>query len=199
MRFFTVLTTLAAVSVASASTAASTATLTLELSATLNEENCYGAPTPPWEAGCKPGWYYGDFPNTLENVCVWLKDSLICELLDLLPLCMHCPNPVQEPPKEPSKPCKGTNYKCAVQADDYLTYGLVDTIKDCDTMCKGVKGCGFYNTYHDNNAKDGSTKLTCALFKYCHGSKDADNCGGQTQKNGSQNYITESQGFCLNK
>ncbi len=76
MRFFTVLTTLAAVSVASASTAASTATLSLTLGATLNEDNHYGAPTPPGEDGCNPGWYYGDFPDTLENACAWLKDNV---------------------------------------------------------------------------------------------------------------------------
>ncbi|KAF9055014.1 hypothetical protein BDZ89DRAFT_1124816 [Hymenopellis radicata] len=67
-------------------------------------------------------------------------------------------------------------------------------------MCEDVKGCVFFNTYHDNNSdvKD-STKLTCALFKTCHGPEDAMNCGGQTQADGSKNYITESQGFCLNK
>ncbi|KAF9022925.1 fruit-body specific protein A, partial [Hymenopellis radicata] len=103
-----------------------------------------------------------------------------------------------KPPSHPSNPWTPTftNGTCAVQADDYLTYGLVDTVDDCETMCTGVDGCVFFNTYHDNNAKDGSTQLTCALFSKCHDQKDADNCGGQTEPDGSINFITESAGYC---
>ena len=63
-------------------------------------------------------------------------------------------------------------------------------------MCNTVAGCGFANTYHDVNGKDGSTKLTCSLFKLCHTQADATNTGGQTQPDGSVNYITESNGWC---
>ncbi|KAF9055013.1 hypothetical protein BDZ89DRAFT_1124815 [Hymenopellis radicata] len=122
MRFFTVLATFAAVSVASASPPTST-----DLNVTMSKDNYYGAgPIRPWEAGCKPGWYYGDFPNTLENDRVWLKDKATCALLDPLPQCMHCPKPKQEP----SKTYTVTEYDCAIQSNiDYLTYGLVDTVE----------------------------------------------------------------------
>lgn len=76
MRFFTTLATLAAISVASASTAASPATLSLQLGSSLTASNHYGAPLPPWEPGCHPGWYYGDHPDALEKLLFWLKDTV---------------------------------------------------------------------------------------------------------------------------
>lgn len=30
--------------------------------ADLSSSNHYGAPIPPWEPGCQPGWYYGPNP-----------------------------------------------------------------------------------------------------------------------------------------
>ncbi|KAJ3497137.1 hypothetical protein NMY22_g19731 [Coprinellus aureogranulatus] len=124
---------------------------------------------------------------------------LICKLLQLLPKKFHCPKPL--PPHQPPPPSDGytptfQNLTGATQGDDYLTFGLVDTVADCKAMCNSVAGCGFVNTYHDVNGKDGSTQLTCSLFRGCHTAADATNTGGQTQPDGSVNYIRESSGWC---
>ncbi|KAF9477455.1 hypothetical protein BDN70DRAFT_810616 [Pholiota conissans] len=89
-----------------------------------------------------------------------------------------------------------SNITAAVQADDFLTFGLVETIDDCFAMCNSVAGCGFVNTYHDVNGKGGSPDLTCSLFSKCHGPEDADNRGGQSQPDGSIDFIIDSDGFC---
>lgn len=52
------------------------------------------------------------------------------------------------------------------------------------------------SAYHDVNGKGGSTQLTCSLFSSCHNSSDADNVGGQTQPDGSVDFIINSDGFC---
>ncbi|KAF5355187.1 hypothetical protein D9756_005310 [Leucocoprinus leucothites] len=88
------------------------------------------------------------------------------------------------------------NITAAVQADDYMTFGLVETVDDCMEMCDNVGGCAFANTYHDVHGKDGSPLLTCALFSKCHGPEDADNAGGQTQPDGSVDFIANSDGWC---
>ncbi|KAJ3773550.1 hypothetical protein FB446DRAFT_844737 [Lentinula raphanica] len=172
------------------------ATLQENLSNSLSQANFYGAPIPPWEVGCHPGWYYGNDPGAVVDWTIpWLLDALICDILDLLPFCLHCPVP--KPPPKNGWVQTFSNLNGATQASDYLTYGLVDTIQDCQTMCLDVAGCAFINTYHDVNGKNGSPQLTCALFTKCHDASDADNKGGQTQPDGSVDYITDSNGFCL--
>ncbi|KAK0435734.1 hypothetical protein EV421DRAFT_1716475 [Armillaria borealis] len=89
-----------------------------------------------------------------------------------------------------------SNYTGAVQAADYLTFGLVDTVAACKDMCDSVEGCTFINPYHDVNGKDGSPLLPCSLFSKCHTKADADNFGGQTQPDGSVDFITDCAGFC---
>ena len=88
---------------------------------------------------------------------------------------------------------------------------------DCKEMCDNVAGCNFVNgkahsvvpmhilvakpsqlAYHDVNGKGGSTQLTCSLFSKCHDASTADNRGGQSQPNGSVDYITNSDAFCRN-
>ncbi|KIK68540.1 hypothetical protein GYMLUDRAFT_154451, partial [Collybiopsis luxurians FD-317 M1] len=170
--------------------------LSTALGGLLTPQNHYGAPIPPWQPNCKPGWYYGQNPGAVLGwVIPWLLDELICEILDLLPFCLHCPKPQPPAPKSPWVPTF-SNLTGATQASDYLTFGLVDTIEDCQTMCLGVQGCAFINTYHDNNGKNGSPLLTCSLFSQCHDASDADNFGGQTQPDGSVDFITDSDGFC---
>ncbi|KAK0482720.1 hypothetical protein IW261DRAFT_1469440 [Armillaria novae-zelandiae] len=170
----------------------------VSLRAKINEGNCYGAPVSPWKPGCSPGWYYGDYPPSSSLPC--LKDSLVCFFLDLLHMGMSCPEGSQhtKPPNSDDHYTEVfSNYSGAVQSDgDYQTYGLVDTVQGCMDMCDSVAGCTFINTYHDVNGKDGSTRLTCALFSKCHTTADADNRGGQTQPNGSVDYITDSAGYC---
>ncbi|KAK0230607.1 hypothetical protein IW262DRAFT_414434 [Armillaria fumosa] len=196
MRFFTALfiTVATALTVRGAATLNATAAeVSSSLSVSLNKGNHYGAPVPPWKPGCSPGWYYGDHPDWLHISLPWLKDGLICWLLDLLHLGFLCPKPPQHPIVY--KPTF-SNYTGAVQADDYMTYGLVDTVDDCIAMCNSVDGCNFINPYHDVNGKDGSPLLTCSLFTKCHGVEDADNFGGQTQPDGSIDFITDSAGYC---
>ncbi|KAF5366790.1 hypothetical protein D9758_006450 [Tetrapyrgos nigripes] len=169
--------------------------------------------------GASPGWYYGDHPEHLDIFKFFiphLKDSLICKLLDLLPFCLHCPKPYHAPPPPPppqypphspppppppSPPSDGwkqtfSNLNAATEAYGYLTYGLVDTVDDCKAMCLNVQGCVFINTYHDVNGKNGSPLLTCSLYTGCQGPETAINAGGQSQPDGSINYITNSDGFC---
>ncbi|KAL9711425.1 hypothetical protein Ac2012v2_005970 [Leucoagaricus gongylophorus] len=170
--------------------------------ADLSSTNHYGAPIPPWEPGCKPGWYYGPHPGDHPDLpCL---GGLICKILDLIPFIIHCP-PSFPPQTPPSKPPPSGGYSqtfhnitAAVQADDYMTFGLVETVPDCEAMCDSVSGCNFVNTYHDVNGKDGSPLLTCALFSKCHGAQDADNRGGQSQPDGSIDFITNSDGYCKN-
>lgn len=49
--------------------------ITAELGTVLNAENFYGAPTPPWESGAKPGWYFGD-QNWLLAELGWIIPCL---------------------------------------------------------------------------------------------------------------------------
>ncbi|KAF7377588.1 hypothetical protein MSAN_00181500 [Mycena sanguinolenta] len=193
---FTALFTAVAVAVTGASADFSADSITNAL--TLTEANHYGAPIPPWEKGHYPGWYYGNGPSPEGILC--FLDELLCELLELFPFCLHCPKP---PPKTPPTPPEYTptftNQTCATQDSSYQTYGLVDTVADCQAMCDSVSGCTFVNTYHDVNGKDGSTQLTCALFTECLTAASNDNCGGQSQPDGSIDFITNSDGYCKKK
>ncbi|XP_006462998.1 hypothetical protein AGABI2DRAFT_194039 [Agaricus bisporus var. bisporus H97] len=167
----------------------------------LSNNNHYGAPIPPWVSGSKPGWYYGPHPGDHPHLpCL---GGLICRILDLIPFFIHCPHNYPHPPTDPTDPPPADGYtntfhniSAAVQADDYMTFGLVETVAACKAMCDSVDGCGFANSYHDVNGKDGSPLLTCALFRGCHGPEDADNEGGQSQPDGSINFIAESDGWC---
>ena len=53
-----------------------------------------------------------------------------------------------------------------------------------------------YQHVPEPSLQNGSPLLTCALFKDCHTSSDAINYGGQTQPDGSVDYITDSDGWC---
>ncbi|KAJ7054137.1 hypothetical protein C8F01DRAFT_1374597 [Mycena amicta] len=179
----------------------------------LNAINYFNSPLPPWKAGSKPGWHYG---SSTPTGILCLKDKNICQLLDLLgllnhPGCLHhCPHPPPPPPPPPPHkppppppPPKYTptysNLTCASQDDSsFMTFGLVDTVADCEAMCDAVPGCTFVNSYHDNNdaGKGDSPLLTCSLFSKCLTAASADNCAGQGQPNGGVDFITESSGFC---
>ncbi|KAJ7204788.1 hypothetical protein GGX14DRAFT_646313 [Mycena pura] len=194
MRFSTLLATFTVVA-----TGASAQSISDAL--TLTAANHYNAPIPPWEPGHTPGWYYGQGPAPDGIVCV--LTGLLCEILELLPFCLQCPKPApppppQQPPPPPEYSPTFYNLTCASQDGSYLTYGLVDTVADCQAMCDTVTDCVFLNTYHDNNGKDGSPQLTCSLFSQCLEASSADNCGGQTQPDGSVDFITASDGYCKN-
>ncbi|KAJ8090743.1 hypothetical protein PM082_018309 [Marasmius tenuissimus] len=39
--------------------------------------NHWGAPIPPWQIGCRPGWYFGDHFDGIEGHGIpWLKDQV---------------------------------------------------------------------------------------------------------------------------
>ncbi|KAJ7267341.1 hypothetical protein C8J57DRAFT_1717730 [Mycena rebaudengoi] len=166
--------------------------------ADLTPDNFYGAPIPPWKPDHHPGWYYGNGPPPPGISCI--LTGLLCDLLELLfPHGFHCPKPPHHPPPPTGPPGYGQsfyNLTCAAQDDSYQTFGLVATVEDCAAMCDAVEGCNFFNSYHDVNGKDGSPQLTCALFKKCLTSDFADNCGGQTQPDGSIDFIINSDGYC---
>ncbi|KAJ7594083.1 hypothetical protein C8J56DRAFT_1002112 [Mycena floridula] len=199
------LSTFVSLSVLASSSLAATlyvdALLEASLAPTFTLSNHYNAPIAPWKPAAKPGWYYGDSPEQCPSV-PWLKDPHTCQALNRLPGChLHCPPPYP-PPKPP--PSDGytptfTNITAAVQADDYITFGLTQNVADCKAMCNNVEGCAFVNTYHDVNGKDGSPLLTCSLFSKCHGPADADNKGGQSQPDGSIDFIINSDGYCKTK
>ncbi|KAJ7621256.1 hypothetical protein FB45DRAFT_992290 [Roridomyces roridus] len=201
MRFTTVFTALAAFAVGSVSNAQfSGESITNAL--TLTAQNHYGSPNPPWVFGAKPGWYYGKGTPPVGIAC--FLDELFCELLELFPFCFHCPKP--PPPPPPHKPPPPPEYSpsfynetCATQDSSFMTFGLVDTVADCEAMCDTVSGCTFVNTYFDINGKNGSTLLTCSLFSKCLTDASNDNCGGQDQGNGGLTEIQNSSGFCKAK
>ncbi|KAF8213011.1 hypothetical protein K438DRAFT_1566184 [Mycena galopus ATCC 62051] len=115
-----------------------------------------------------------------------------------IPLPLAAPtDPAAQPAPSPEYTQSFSDLDCAAQDDSYLTYGLVNTVDDCEAMCSSVSGCTFINTYHDVNGKNGSTQLTCSLFSECLTQSSADNCGGQVQSNGTT-YITNSDGYCKN-
>ncbi|KAJ7705490.1 hypothetical protein B0H17DRAFT_1038121 [Mycena rosella] len=202
MRFSTLFTTLAVV--ATGASAASFSSESISSAVSLTAQNHYGAPIPPWEVGHYPGWYYGKGTPPKGINCI--LEGLFCELLEyFFPfLGFHCPKPPPPPPPhQPPPPPEFTqcfsNLTGAAQDASYQTYGLVDTVADCIAMCDSVSGCIFFNTYHDVNGKGGSTQLTCALFQECLTADSADNYGGQTQPDGSVDYITNSDGYCKKK
>ncbi|KIK54323.1 hypothetical protein GYMLUDRAFT_177527 [Collybiopsis luxurians FD-317 M1] len=159
--------------------------------ASLTASNHFGAPNAPQVAGATPGWYFGDDPASADGL-PWLKDPDLCASLAADPTALHCPA---------GTAFRGTYYEvfyglnASIQAPDYMTFGLVDTVSDCETMCDSVTGCNFINPYHDVNGKDGSPLLTCSLYSQFHTAADADNFGGQTQSDGSIDFITDSAGY----
>ncbi|PBK59677.1 hypothetical protein ARMSODRAFT_966733 [Armillaria solidipes] len=174
------------------------------ISSQLNESNSFGAPIVPWDNNGTPGWYYGDSPDNVPDAfseLPWLKDSYICWLLSLLDAGFVCPTPPfhqSPPPSTDGYSQLFYNYTGATQSPDYMTYGLVDTVAACKDMCDSVTGCIFVNcsSYHDVNGKNGSPLLTCSLFTQCHTLVDAVNRGGQTQADGTIDFITNSDGYC---
>ncbi|KAJ6548734.1 hypothetical protein B0H19DRAFT_1161851 [Mycena capillaripes] len=145
-------------------TGASAATFTSESISnglSLTAKNYYGAPTPPWKAGHHPGWYYGK-STPPQGISCYLNGYSQTFY----------------------------NLTCASQDGSYQTYGLVDTVADCEAMCDSVSGCTFFNR---------NPQLTCALFTYCLDASTADNCGGQTQPDYTIDYIRNSDGYCKKK
>ncbi|KAJ6611219.1 hypothetical protein B0H10DRAFT_1919017 [Mycena sp. CBHHK59/15] len=198
-------------SVSAAVSATSAQTQALTLARGITKDNCYGAPIPPWEEGCHPGWYYGP-PDLAPAGLACLVDGVVCLILELLGLCpkVPLPPPPPPPPVGPAPPppppapymYQWTNLACAAESwppQNYLTYGIVNTTSECAAMCNQVSKCIFFNTYHDNNAlsKKNSPYLTCSLFAVVLTSINATNCGGQQQNPAPSDVtvISDSYGF----
>ncbi|KAJ6536136.1 hypothetical protein B0H19DRAFT_963217, partial [Mycena capillaripes] len=75
------------------------------------------------------------------------------------------------------------------QDNSYQTFGLVATVGGCQAMCDSITGCNFVGSYRD-------PLLTCSLFTECLTASTEDNCGGQTQADGSVDFIINSDGYC---
>ncbi|KAJ7491373.1 hypothetical protein B0H11DRAFT_1007915 [Mycena galericulata] len=89
------------------------------------------------------------------------------------------------------------NINASVQASDYLSYVLTETVQECLDACAcDNSGCTFANPYYDNNAKN-TTLLTCSFFAGCHTASAADNFGGQSEPDGGLSTISNSSGYCL--
>ncbi|KAJ4479738.1 hypothetical protein C8J55DRAFT_560885 [Lentinula edodes] len=184
----------------------------------LSAMNKHGAPIPPKSAGSRPGWYLGDDPASADGL-PWLRDIDLCASLAQSANAIKCP-PVKKSatktlPKRsasaaPTATATATQSTStpsyytifsgldgAIEGSGYLTYGLVDTVSDCESMCNRVSGCIFINTYHDVNGKNGSPELTCSLYSELHTAAEAINKGGQTQPDGSLDYVTDSDGYGL--
>lgn len=164
----------------------------------LTPASSYNAPLTPWEQDATPGWFYGNNPSNLPTSFTdlpWLKDGYLCWLLSQRNNGLDCPANGSVASNDGYYQ-SFSNLTGATQAGDYMTYGLVETVDDCKAMCNSVNGCAFVNTYHDVNGKNGSPLLTCSLFTQCHSSSDAINRGGQSQPDGSIDFITSSDGYC---
>ncbi|KAH7878831.1 hypothetical protein F5879DRAFT_695003 [Lentinula edodes] len=184
----------------------------------LSALNNHGAPIPPKSFGSRPGWYLGDDPASADGL-PWLRDMDLCASLAQSANAIKCPpikksatktlpkRSVSAAPTTTAATTQSTSTPSyytifsgldgAIEGSGYLTYGLVDTISDCESMCNRVTGCIFINTYHDVNGKNGSPELTCSLYSELHTSAEAINKGGQTQPDGSIDYVTDSDGYGL--
>ncbi|KIK52295.1 hypothetical protein GYMLUDRAFT_49999 [Collybiopsis luxurians FD-317 M1] len=169
------------------------------VAASLTASNHFGAPNAPQVAGATPGWYFGDHPAS-ANGAPWLKDPALCASLAAAPHAIQCPGfgtvrARATTPPTPTYALVFQNLTKAIEAPDYLTFGLVDTDTDCQAVCTSVTGCVFINAYHDVNGQNGSPLLTCALYSKTHNATQATNAGGQTQPDGKIDFITNSDGY----
>ncbi|THU81339.1 hypothetical protein K435DRAFT_972389 [Dendrothele bispora CBS 962.96] len=87
------------------------------------------------------------------------------------------------------------NLTAAINAPGFLTFTLVDTVADCESFCNSVEGCVFLNAFNDVNGKN-TTLLTCSVYDTCHNATEATNVGGQTEPDGSVNFIRNSTAEC---
>ncbi|KAF7324643.1 hypothetical protein MKEN_00505800 [Mycena kentingensis (nom. inval.)] len=188
---------------------------TTRMAYAINSGSAYGAPIPPWEPGAHPGWYFGRCGNCPSGLLCLVDDILgiVCNLLKLI-LGGYNICPVAAPTyPDPKPPYGGTgsgsgtvtppptfppklpgsyfytyqNLTCAAEGcETYMTFGMVESIIDCVSMCDSVPGCIWANSYYDVNssksrAPNGDILLTCSLFNVLKTQADATNCGRQQQ------------------
>ncbi|KAF8885144.1 hypothetical protein BD779DRAFT_1471734 [Infundibulicybe gibba] len=104
-----------------------------------------------------------------------------------------------------------TNLTAATQAVDFITFDLVSSVAECTAACNSVTGCNFFNrtpllfsfpspltprSIPRRPRKGKQPLLTCSLYSTCHTAVDATNTGGQTQPDGTEDFIANSSGFC---
>ena len=145
----------------------------------------------------QPTWDNGDL-----NFCSfsWAKNFTCCKKSTPTP-------PPSTTPTSPSSPClsgyttafkdytttpttgyyagKAGTGAATIDNENYLTYGLVDSVQDCIAICNSINNCNFINVYQEleSDVKDSYSpgKLTCAAFKACSGTEKATNYGGQSE------------------
>ncbi|KXN92433.1 hypothetical protein AN958_07992 [Leucoagaricus sp. SymC.cos] len=80
------------------------ASVIAKFGADLTADNYYGSPSPPWQPGSKPGWYYGPHPEKSPGLPCLTPDN--CKWLAQYPQAIHCPNnyPPPSPPTLPHYP-----------------------------------------------------------------------------------------------
>ncbi|KAJ6565904.1 hypothetical protein DFH09DRAFT_1081550 [Mycena vulgaris] len=193
MHFSTVFSALAVVVVSGAMATVSYTPDSISSASGLTAQNCYGTPIPPWKSGHYPGWHYGQGTPPAGDPHVFERWYLL-HLGFFYPKAPP-PVPPHSPPPSPEYTQVFYDLSCAVQDYSYETYGLVDTVQDCQAMCDSVAGCGFVNTYYDNNsAAKNSDQLTCGLLTRCLAASAEDNSsivlftGSYVDLNGSSLY-----------
>ncbi|KAK7453410.1 hypothetical protein VKT23_011675 [Stygiomarasmius scandens] len=100
-------------------------------------------------------------------------------------------------PKPPVFEVVFQNLTAAISAPGFLTFSLVDTVAECEAFCTTVEGCVFLNAFNDVHGKGNSTALTCSVYDACHNATEATNVGGQTEPDGTVNFIRNSTAECI--
>ncbi|KAJ7643861.1 hypothetical protein FB45DRAFT_282800 [Roridomyces roridus] len=113
--------------------------------------------------------------------------------------------PVAPPTATVTPPCAPSSTTCfttafqnlnaSIQAGDFMTFTLADTVDECVDFCACIDGCAFANFYFDNDKN--TTQLTCAAYASCHTAAEATNFGGQSLPNGGFSAVSVSAGYCL--
>ncbi|KAJ3984099.1 hypothetical protein F5890DRAFT_1388869, partial [Lentinula detonsa] len=160
----------------------------------LSALNHHGAPHPPEFPASRPGWYYGDDPGSADGL-PWLKDHVSATKTIHRRSADPAPTPTPTPSTTPTYTTVFSGLTASIVGNTYITYGLVDTVADCQALCNTVSQCVFVNPYHDVNGQNGSPLLTCSLYASVYTAADATNYGGQYQPDGTYDYITDSDGY----
>ncbi|KAJ7487873.1 hypothetical protein FB451DRAFT_1126276 [Mycena latifolia] len=136
--------------------------------------------------------------DAINHGCIYAQTAVALQMATVLCTFVGPPDPECPPTAGPCSSVAFEDLDASIQADDYLTYILTDTVAECVNICACQADCAFVNSYFDNNAvTKNSTMLTCAMYGGCHTAAEATNFGGQTGPDGSLGNITSSSGHCL--
>ncbi|KAF8140732.1 hypothetical protein K438DRAFT_1995720 [Mycena galopus ATCC 62051] len=137
-------------------------------------------------------------PTATTTTLTVTKTELTVTTTTLPAVTTTTPPPVSSQTPPPPPPGYSYGYydlNCATEEwppQDYITYGIVDGLQSCATMCSNILDCVFANCYHDNNASKNTTLFTCAMFTVVTSIANATNCGNQNQGTGALTSISDS-------